>query len=152
MSATRPNRPRIRREFTDLEKDAFADEAYAAIKAHFERALTELTGDEPGVDGRFKEIDAHRFSAAAYRNGRKVAACTVSLGGMHRSTSIMYSNQENVPPNTCNEDLHIEHDAMSLYLKPLMGMFHGGPDRSKDKLSPEEAAEYLWGMFIDQVH
>ena len=150
-SAARPNRPRIRREFTDLDKDAFADEAYAAIKAHFERALTELTGDEPSIDGRFKEVDAHRFTAAAYRNGRKVAACTVSLGGMHRSTSIMYSSQENAPPNTCNEDLHIEHDATSLHLKPLMGMFHGGSDTSNDKLSPEGAADYFWSLFIGQI-
>lgn len=150
QTSPRPARPRIKREFTDLDKDSFADDAYAAIKSYFERALTDLTGDDPGLNGRFKEIDAHRFTAVAYRNGRKVAACTVTLGGLHRSSSIMYSSQENAPPNTCNEELHIEHDGTSLHLKPLMGAFHGG--RTTDEMSVEQAAEYLWRMFVEQIH
>jgi hypothetical protein len=150
--APRGSRLPMKREFSDLDKDAFADEAYAAIKAYFESSLTELSGEEPTIDGRFKEIDAHRFTAAVYCNGKKVAACTVTLGGMHRSTSIMYANRENAPPNTCNEDLHIEHDDASLHLKPLMGVFHAGAGEPDGKMSVEEAAEYLWKLFVGQIH
>jgi hypothetical protein len=34
----------------------------------------------------------------------------------------VYSSHENAPPNTCNEDLHIEHDDTTVHLKPLMGV------------------------------
>lgn len=151
-SAARSGRVHVRREFTDFDKDTFANDAYAHIKQFFDNSLTALTGEDATLNGRFKEIDAHRFTAAVYRNGRKVAACTVTLGGLHRSTSIMYSNQENAPPNTCNEDLHIEHDEATLHLKPLMGSFHGQGDRSDSKMSVEDAAEYLWGLFLGQIN
>lgn len=152
QSASRPARPRLKREFSDLDKDEFTDNAFTAIKTYFEHALTDLTGEDASINCRFKEIDANRFTAVAYRSGRKVAACTITRGGMHGATAVMYVEQENAPPNTCNEELHVEHDGSGLYLKPLMGTFLGQAGRSNDKMNPEEAAEYLWGRFIGQIH
>ena len=64
----------------------------------------------------------------------------------------MYSHQENAPPNTCNEDLHIEDDDTSLHLKALMGAFRGSVQEGDGKMSVEQASEYLWSLFIGQIH
>ncbi len=41
---------------------------------YFEASLEELHQRNPGIEGRFRRIDANRFTAVAYRDGKAAIA------------------------------------------------------------------------------
>ena len=51
--------------------------------------------------------------------------------------------------NSYNESLSVEDDGFSLFLKPI-GVARMGQDID-EKLTPERAAEYYWGLFIERL-
>jgi hypothetical protein len=124
-------------------------EAFEFIARFFENSLAELATRNVGVEGRFRRIDANRFTALAYRDGDAVARCSVFLGDWAGSTSgIAYSHNDSASPSSFNENLSVEHDDQTLYLKALgMAMRRQG----EGKLSPEGGAELYWSMFIEPL-
>jgi hypothetical protein len=70
--AGRSSNLRIKKQFTDLDKDRFRHEAFEYIAKFFESSLTELVERNPGIDQSFRRIDANHFTAAAYRGGDKI--------------------------------------------------------------------------------
>ena len=143
-------RYRRKRDFDEIDRAEFREAAFAAIREHFEREIGELTalGD---VRGRLVPRSETSFS------------CTVVNKAMQRGTAhitvhsrsgegvgvgdISYSFQENSPPGQANGFFTIEHDEYELYLQSIMMMF--GHDRNR--LTPQEAAETIWGQFIEQA-
>lgn len=120
-------------KWTDLD-DAFLDEFIARF---FENSLQELSRRNPALEGRFRRIDANRFTAVAYRSGRAVARCTIFFGGLTgRGPDIGYSSE----------------DEQSLCLKPLGMSSILGRQQPSEKLSEEGAAELLWSLGIDAAH
>src|SRR5215211_4585358 len=58
---------KIKKEFTDLEKDEFRDEAFEYIANYFENSLAELKERNPEIDYRYRPIDPHNFTPTAYK-------------------------------------------------------------------------------------
>ena len=140
---------RVTKRFTDEDKDTFKHEAFGYIRRYIESSLTELSGRNPDIRANFRSVDANRFTAVVYRNGKKASACTVSMGGM--LGDILYSNTENARDNSCNESLSVAADDQELHLK-AMGMsmiYKGGGD--KEKLSMEGGAELFWSLLIEPL-
>ncbi len=141
---------RLKKEFSDADKDAFREETFEYVEKFFEGSLNELQTRNEGIEGRFRRVDGNRFTAAIYRNGSKVASCTVRLGG-HFGGGIAYAEGDNAADNTLNEELNVENDDQSLYLKPI-GMSHIlRGDAGDKKLTQEGAAEYYWAMLIERL-
>lgn len=139
---------RLKKEFTQFDRDQYRQDTHEFMAAFFEASLQELEARNTGIQTRFQRVDGRCFTAAVYRDGKSQAACTVRMGGFS-NREITYASGENVPAGTSNEMLHIESDNHSLYLKPLgMGRF-GGID--KEQLSQQGASEYLWAMFIERL-
>ncbi|MES2942624.1 MAG: toll/interleukin-1 receptor domain-containing protein [Pseudomonadota bacterium] len=72
---------RIRKEFSDAEKDNFLDDAFGYIEKFFENSLQELQERHSNLETKFKRIDARSFTAAIYQNGKSVARCGIRFGG-----------------------------------------------------------------------
>jgi hypothetical protein len=111
-------------------------------------SLEELDRRNDEIEGKFKRIDANRFTAAVYRNGAAVSRCKIVLGGMF-GRGITFSYNDQADDSSCNESLSIEADDQGMYLKAL-GMAHFGKHSDKH-LTPEGAAEYYWSLFLDRL-
>jgi hypothetical protein len=88
-SGARSSNLRIKKAFSDREKDGFLEESFEYIANYFEGSLKELESRNKGIEGSFRRVDADHFSAAAYRDGELAASCRIwragraSLAGSH---------------------------------------------------------------------
>ena len=140
-AAPRSSNLRLAQTFTERDKDAFKVETFDYIARFFEASLDELHARNPGIEGTFRRIDANRFSAVIYRNGKSIARCTVFMGGGHFGGGIAYTTNETSDSNSYNENLNVEADDQMLYLKSMGMIFRGS---ASGKLSQEGAAEHYW--------
>lgn len=150
ISTVRSSNLRVARQFTERDKDRFKHETFEYIATFFANSLTELTNRNDGIEGDFRRIDANRFIAVVYRNGKSVARCTVFIGGSFFGNGIAYAATETTQSNSCNETLSVEADDQMLYLTS-MGMSFGGRGNRESKLTQEGAAELYWGMLIEPL-
>jgi TIR domain len=134
---------RIKKSFTDRDKDKFLEDAFEYIANFFEGSMSELVRRNLGVEGNFKRIDANRFTGTVYVAGKTTSRCKISHGGRRSFMSgINYSMSDSLDENSFNEQLSVEDDGYTLSLRPL-GMMH-----SKEAMTVEGAAEYYWEIFI----
>ena len=145
-SGPRSGNLQITKNFTDVDKDIFKNDAFDYIRRYIKGSLEELAARHRNVRSSFRQIDGSSFSAVVYRDGLKVSACTVMIGG--RLGDIMYSSTENAPDNSCNESLSVVADDQELFFKAAgMSMITGNMHRDQ-KLSVEEGAELFWSLLI----
>ena len=131
---------------TDHEKDIFIDDAFDFMARYFEASLAELKQQHPKLESRFKRIDAQKFTANIYVDGKVRAECMIFKGGLGGySKGISYSHQISATNNSLNESLSIADDGSVLSLKPSgMPMML----QSNRNLTVEGAAEYYWSLLI----
>ena len=137
---------RLAKTFTQRDKDQFQAEAFDFITRFFENSLAELGERNSGIEGSFRRVDANRFFATIYKNGKDMARCTIYLGGGAFGGGINYIQGHASDSNSLNESLSIQADDQAMYLRP-MGMAFMGCERDP-KLSLEGGAEFFWGMLI----
>lgn len=151
-AATRPvpraNQTRLAREFTDLDRDTFLDDAFGHIRAFFEASLEDLGAQNAGAEGRMRQVSEIGFTATVYRHGKKLAGCYVRIANSFgRDRSIGFSNDDSVRDNSYNEMLSVDSDRHDLHLCPMMRGWSGAPS----KLTPQQAAEHLWRQFVTHL-
>ncbi|WP_323143586.1 toll/interleukin-1 receptor domain-containing protein [Massilia phyllosphaerae] len=141
---------RLKKEFTDLDRDKFLHESFDYMAKFFDASLEELAARNQGIQVRFQRLDAQRFSAIAYRDGKSVAECSVRVGGLGgRSPSLSFSFSANAPEGSSNEIAMIESDTQSMYFKSIgMQSFHG---KRESQLSEQGISEYFWSLFIEPL-
>jgi hypothetical protein len=150
VTEIRSSNLRVTKGFTDQDKDHFLEEAFEFMAKYFENSLEELGKRNPGISGQFRRIDANRFTAVAYRDGKAAARCGIRLGhptGM--LSGITFSYNDSADNGSYNESLSVENDDQALYLKAL-GMNVRG-QKGEGKLSLEGAAEVYWELFIEPL-
>jgi TIR domain len=152
---SKPTRPRssnlrVKKEFTDRDKDRFLNEAFEYIANFFEGSLDELEERNPGVEINFRRIHANHFTTQVYRNGKELTRCKIWLGDRRGSIGgIAYSTDLSHGDNSYNESMSVANDGYAMFLKP-MGISFRHQDR-ESKLTFEGAAEYLWEIFIEPL-
>ena len=143
-SGPRSSNLRIRKTFTDRDKDRFLEDAFEFIAKFFEGSLNEIAKRNPGIEGNFRRVDVNRFTAVVYVEGQVSSRCRISCGGRRSFMSgITYSMNDSLDENSFNEQLSVEDDGYILNLWPLGMMM-----QSKELLSVEGAAEFYWETFI----
>lgn len=142
----RSSNMRLAKAFTQRDKDRFKDETFEYVAKFIENSLAALSQRNPGYEGVFKRVDANRFFATIYRDGKDVARATYFTGGSFFGDGINYKQGETSGSNSVNETLTVEADEQAVFLKST-GMPTFGADRDR-KLSQEGAAEYLWDLLI----
>ena len=139
---------RVRKEFTDLDRDRFRHEGFDFIAKYFEASMQEMVARNPGFDYQFRRVDTDHFTAALYRNGEKVCKGAASLGGdVFSRGGISYVMDDSPRGNSMNEAVYVRNDDQSLYFE-MLGMQFYGNNGDKDKLSPQGAAEHFWEIFV----
>lgn len=144
-TGTRSSNLRLKKEFSDADRDRFLNEAFEYMATFFDNSLNELSARNTQIESFFRRVDANRFTATVYRNGNAVSSCRISLGGA-LGKGIFFSEGEDRGSNSFNESLSVEFDDQSLFLRP-MGMGRYG-DEQDAHLTFEGASEYYWGRFI----
>jgi hypothetical protein len=139
---------RIRKEYSEADKDGFLDEAFEYMARFFDGSLAELQQRHDGLQTRFKRIDAHTFTAAIYQHGKAVGRCAVVLGGSRGfGGGITYSHDDSARGNSFNESLSVEASDQALFLRP-MGMASAWAGEQNGRLTFDGAAEYYWEMLM----
>jgi len=151
-SDTPPTRssPRIRKSFSDRDRDLFGEEALGYIAAHFEASLAALERADADIETRFRRRDDATFTAAVYVQGTLRAECKIwyaprgSLGGL----GIAYSDDPS-STNRFNEQLFIEDDGYTIHLR-LLGMTSVGA--TPGPMTKEQAAAYYWDLLLRRLN
>ena len=151
-TTARSSNLRVAKRFTQHDKEVFLQDAFEFIAKYFENSLRELAARNPGIEGRFRRIDANCFTAVVYRDGDAMARCSIALGSVSGFMSgITYSHNDSASTTSFNESLSVENDDQAIYLKTLgMSMLRRGTV-DKSKLTPEGGAEFYWDMFIEPL-
>jgi len=122
QDTVRSSNLRIKKQFTELDKDRFRRDGFEYIARYFENSLKELVSRHAGLEESFRKIDANHFSAAAYQEGKKVCKGSVSMGSSSMlSNSIEYSMTDEPRHGSMNEAVSVKADDQMLYFEP-MGM------------------------------
>jgi len=140
---------RIKKEFTDADKDRHLDEAFEFMARFFEGSLQELQRRNTGLQTTFRRIDTDGFTATIYRDGKNVAECTIMRGGFI-GKGITYSSNARRQGNGINESLSVEADGQGMHLKAMMSMNQLSSSEDR-KLTFEGAAEYYWLMLVERL-
>lgn len=135
---------RLRKDFTDADKDSFVHESFEYFAQFFEGSLQELQVRHPDIEGRYRRIDANCFTATVYLSGKKIAECAIQIGTPFGENSITYSSDARAR-NSVNEMLRIDHDDASLFWRTGIGGFSG---REEAPMKKEQAAERYWALLM----
>ncbi len=141
---------RIKKTFSDREKDKFLSDAFEYISNYFEGSLKELEKRNPEVESDFRRIDANHFTSAIYIGGKVANRCKIWFGGRQSFPGgIAYSRGHFMVDNSYNESLNVEDDGYMMFLRPIGMTFYRS--EQKERLTLEGAAEYFWEIFIEPL-
>ena len=144
--------PKIRKNFSQRERDLFLKKTFEILKDYFQRALSHLEVHYQEVDTDVTEIHKEKFRCKIYIDGEIRNECLIRIGGLMQNDSIGYSeswgNLNIMNENSFNEIISIVDDGSELYLQFTMG---GVYSHEMKRLDPEQAAEALWKRFSSSV-
>jgi TIR domain-containing protein len=152
---TAPYMPTVRRAISDFDRTRFIKQAFETVRDHFGSGLEELAR-QPSIDVDFTRVTKTEFTAQAFVGGKNRARCRIWLGGgFGGGNQISYYEGDFDRGNALNEALRIADDPCELALSALMKM-HFGPGRAAEginleRMSADEAAEYLWRRFVSAL-
>ncbi len=135
---------RIKKKFTDYEKDTFKKNTFEYIEKYFNNSLEELIMRNPDIKYMFEKGE-NRFYATIYRSGSEIESCLIiNRVGSDSWGGITYSHEKN--ENSISSSLNVEDDGYSMFLIPRLSM-----TGSQEKLSEKGAAELYWSMLIERL-
>jgi len=142
---------RLKKAFTDHDRDMFVEATFEYIAKFFEGSLAELQARNEGITGTFKSINAEHFTATIYRNGKSMSACGIRLGGgFSKFKQIIYSNDPN-STNSMNAAVGVENDGYVQFLKASGFSTTMGGRGEKEQLTQQGAAELFWSRLISPL-
>jgi len=149
MPEVRSSNLRIKKTFTDREKDRFQTEAFEYLANFFEQSLAELGMRNPEIETEFRRIDANHFTSTLYVNGAEATRCRIWLGD--RGTfpggiAFKAGRSFNDSDNSFNESLSVSDDGHTMFLQSIGFAVSALGDNKKMTL--EGAAEFYWELFI----
>lgn len=145
--------PKIRKQFTQRDKDMYLRDSLFVIREYFRTALSEISNHYNEIETDIYEVHNYKFICTVYMNGEISNKCKIWIGGLSSSDAVAYQEgQINIDnDNSYNDMLNVKEHNNSLCLSPS-GMWFGSSRHSdKEYFSSEEAAEYLWARFTDRL-
>lgn len=142
-------RYRVQRDFDEIDRSEYRDASFATIKDYFRRAIGEIDAVD-GLRGRFVDRGTNSFGSTVVNRGRQQGTAHITVHCRNAGFpmgDIYFSFNENAADNTANGGFNISSDEYEQFLVVTMSILGNDTDR----LSPEQAAEYLWNQFIEQA-
>lgn len=147
-AALRSSNLRLKKTFTDHDKDEFLEKTFEYMCNFFEGSLNELPKRNKEASTKFRKIDANHFTAMIYLDGKIASQCKIWIGGRNSfGGGISYSNNASSDDKSMNDSISVETDGHILYLKPL-GFSFMGTNKENSNLTQEGASEYFWELLI----
>lgn len=141
--------PLLKRAPTDIDKRRFLKLGFNTIKSLFKANLEAVSQHEPRIETDFQLTTTTEFRAELFLDGKSTCIGRVWVGGMHSENSICYAEGRNMSHNSFNEELSLSHgDELQFHALMAMGMFRHEKGFDMERLSPDQAAEYLWQRFV----
>jgi hypothetical protein len=135
---------RIKKKFTDYEKDTLKKDAFEYIAKYFNNSLEELKQRNSDITYIYDK-ESNKFYATIYRSGSEIASCLImNRVGNNYWGGITYSY--NKDEHSMNSSLDVEDNGCSLFLIPQLSM-----TGKNEPLSKKGAAEFYWSMFIERL-
>lgn len=144
---------RVKKNFTDKEKDDFLVNVFEYIYKFFKNSLEELEERNRFIDTNIERIDSQTFTAKVYKEEKLVSQCKVWRGTDFGNTeAIKYSNSIS-ERNSFNMMFTVGDDGYTQYLKSsgLHSMYQSQLNNDDGKLSQQGASEHLWTMLIEPL-
>jgi hypothetical protein len=145
--------PKIKKKFSQRDKDMFLRNSFIVVKKYFQNALQMLSSQYQEVETDFAEVHNFKFLATIYVRGEVANRCKIWIGGLSSSDSITYQAGQFAieGDNSFNDMLSVSDDEQSLGFRPS-GMWFGSQQHDREQLlTAEHAAEYLWQRFTDNL-
>lgn len=145
--APKPHIPKIKRSFTDREKNAFLKDSFGEIVDLLQQFMTDTKNEHPHFNFDAERVTTRKAVFTIYSNEKQITQFKIWLGGSFggNGISFLYGNRIDIEnDNTTNESIYMEEHEGELKLKPL-GMPMYSMERDKP-MSPREVGEYLWGI------
>ncbi len=143
--------PKIKRKFTQLDKDRFAKKTFETIKLYFQSALKKIKKSEPEIESDYTEITNLSFIAKIYLYGDVKCQCKIWLGGMSENAISYYDGDLTFNHSTSFSDwIAINDDGHELRYKGS-GMGRILRPEEKELLNQQQTAEYFWKQFIERL-
>lgn len=145
--------PKIRKQFSQHDKDMFLRKAFEIVKRYFQDALNELEGHYSEVKTDYLDIHALKFICTIYVQGEVAGRCKIWVGGFGAADSIAYAGGDTSidSDNSFGDLLRVADDEQRIGFSASNMWFGGDQYAEGHLLSPEEAANYLWRRFTDAV-
>lgn len=145
--------PKIKKKFSQRDRDLFLRNAFTVIKQFFKSGLDELERQNAEVDTDLAEVTNFKFLSTIYVNGEVSARCKIWIGGMSSSDSIAYHEGESPidSDNSFHDMLSVADDEQALGFKPSGMSFRAAQYTQDQLLTAEQAAEYLWRRFTEAL-
>ena len=142
--------PKIRKEFTDMEKDKLQRQGFQTIRDYFRDAAQRLKEFDPETSAECEDIRDLKFTCKVFVRGNERAACQIWIAQDRYNRGIHYLGRIDDRDSSSNEIIHIEDDGYDLYFRALGMAFTSGIDPNAH-LSAEEVAHGLWQIFVQQL-
>ncbi len=143
--------PRVKKQFTQQDKDRFLTESFETIKTYFQKGLNQLKASYEELDTDFIKVNNLKFLCKVYMNGDLRSQCKIWLDNTASYNSIGYFEGTSMTQddNTFNEQITVINDDLELHLKFLIGSSTG--QLRETKFLPINAAEQLWKRFVSPL-
>jgi hypothetical protein len=145
--------PKIKKQFSQRDKDLFLRNSFIVVKDYFQNALKILSSQYQEIETDFAEVHNFKFLATIYIRGEVANRCKIWIGGLSSSDSITYQAGQFAieGDNSFNDMLSVADDKQLLGFRPS-GMWFGSQQHDYEQLlTAEHAAEYLWQRFTDNL-
>ncbi|VFU17681.1 TIR protein [Methylocella tundrae] len=147
-------RPRIKQDFDSIQRAEYADRAFTTIRDYFRASCAELAQIGDDLRSKFEDIDATAFTCSVVNRAKRqrgeahitVHNCKSRNVGFG---DISYVNQPHAERNTSNGSIRVTNDDYQLFLN--MDHYGMSSGRDRERTTPEQAAETLWGEFVRQA-
>lgn len=142
---------RVKKHYTDRDRDQFLTEAFEYMANFFDGSLRELEERYAQIETDFRRIDANSFTAIIYSSGKAASQCSIWLetGGALSGRGIFYSMGDAGTRSGYNEAITVADDGHTLYLSAT-GMFIRTGMQGQ-KMTMEGGAEYYWSRLIEPL-
>ncbi len=141
----RSSNMRLKKTFSDYEKDQFLKEALKYMTNYFQNSLQELEKRNPHIKADFHLIDANSFEATIYVEGKQRSRCGVRLETRQSGGHIVYTNG-GFAPNTYSQMLTVAEDGYILYLSTTINVY--SPTNQTAQLTYEGGSELFWSYLL----
>lgn len=136
--------PKLKRSFSDLEKNKFLKKSFEQIVLLIGNFANETKNEYPSFEHEIENITTRKVLFTFYNNGSKLTNLKIWInGGMGRDEIWMLHGTpiEVNEDRSTNEIIYVEEHEGELKLES-MGMLNFTHDA--DFMSPRETAEYVW--------